>query len=229
MEGSILRKEKHKVSFWFFTCRVLSPASAASFRKLVFKTDHEKGACEDLLLQAFSYCHILPRTSGTAKGGCHFSCQPLPFLTALTALVHLFLALALSKVHRKVSVSSPCTVVSSCCQSSGWLLRKQPRFVIQSLNLSMIPPLTPAFKDQALSLSASCLHFTVCTKSLSARLAISLLLVYKRCYKSRKEVVGYFLPLPSGDNAGTWLKPEGHWCRRQWERWFVQIQKQVGL
>lgn len=122
MEGCILRKEKHMVSFCLLACRVLGPASAASFRKLVFKTYHEKGACWDLsccwhsLIVTSYHVHLTLR-----MGGCHISRQPLPFWTALTALIQLFLALALSKVHIKVSVSSSSTVVLSCCQSSGCL------------------------------------------------------------------------------------------------------------
>lgn len=48
IEGYLLRKEKHMVSFCLSACRVLGPASAASFRTLVFKAYHERGACWDV-------------------------------------------------------------------------------------------------------------------------------------------------------------------------------------
>lgn len=179
-------------------------------------------------LARISYGHILHCEWGV------FCCQLLPFLTALTSLILLLLTLALSKVHIKVSVSSPCIVVSSCCHSSGWLLSKQPHFVIQSLNLITIPCLTAASKDQALSLSASFSLYTLnsCLAwwyQTSARLAISLLHVCKWCYKKTKQVFRTLFSIFLGDNAGTQLKPEGYNCKRQWERWIVQIQRQVGL
>lgn len=123
-------------------------------------------------------------------GGHHFCCQSLPFLPALTALIHLFLALALSKVHTEVSVSSLCTAVPRCCHSSGWLLRKQPYFVIQSPSLVMIPLSTPAFR--------LCLFLPLVRLPLSAlhsccrwqcQLVTSLLLGYKWWYRSTNQVL----------------------------------------
>lgn len=79
MEGCVLRKKEDMVSLHLLACGVLGPASTASLRKSVFKSYHKKGGL--LLLLAFSYCHILPRTPNTANGG-------LPFLLPALALLN---------------------------------------------------------------------------------------------------------------------------------------------
>lgn len=168
--------------------------------------------------------------SCTANGELPFLLQLLPFLTALILLL---LALALSKVHIKMSVSSPCIVVSSCCQSSGWLLSKQPHFVIQSLNLIMIACLTLASTDQALShsasfsLSALILVLPGSVKPLPGWPFLSCMFVSDVASKQNKYLLLFSISL--GDNAGTKMKPADYYCKRQWEQWIVQIQKQVGL
>lgn len=69
-------KNKNIVSLRLLACRVLSSASSASFRKLVFESYHEKRACQDL-----SCWQSLMVTSYTANRG-------LPFLLPAFALLN---------------------------------------------------------------------------------------------------------------------------------------------
>lgn len=71
------KKQKHIVSLCLLACRVLSPASSASFGKLVFEPYHEKRACYDL-----SCWQSLMVSSYTVNEGLPF---PLPAFALLNS------------------------------------------------------------------------------------------------------------------------------------------------
>lgn len=148
------------VSLYLSACRVLSPASAASFRKLVFESYHEKKACQDL-----SCWQSLMVRSYTANGGLPFLLPAFALLNSSDSSDPLTLGTCFEQgSHKGVSVRSVHCFIRLL--SVFWMTAQQTTsFCYPKPELGH-----DSFSDSCFKTSSSvsfCLFFTIYTKFLS--------------------------------------------------------------